>query len=801
MYKLFNKLVTLLICYFPLLIISFAVKASEQTFDQNLHVVAPLMPMPQNITKLHGQLQLSENLTIALPDIQKEALIPLVNSSLFASQFKQLNFSTIQKGTQNNLAGQLIINVAKLSSPYPELSVDESYQLNIDNEVIVLNSQTQFGMLHGLSTLSQLLHYTNEPYRLNNQIINDHPQYPWRGLLFDSVRHFLPIEDVKRTLRGLATAKMNVFHWHLTDDQGWRIELKSYPKLHKLSSNGQYYTQQQIKEIVAYAAKLGIRVVPEFDVPGHASAIVLAYPELSSGTTRQKIEHRWGVFKTLLDPSNPNVYTFVDDVVAELSTLFPDPYFHIGGDEVDAHDWQQNKKIQAFMIEKSLKDDGALHAYFNQRIAAILAKYHKKMIGWDEVLHPSLPKNTLVQSWRGHHSLENIITAGHDGLLSSGYYIDQPQWSSYHYRNHPNATKANITQALENIGRIAFNLKRFKGKDISGEVHVFSEENNKLGALIYIKNKGYFFATPQVFNHDNSQRAQLHNQYSVTIDTWMGPTKIQFDLKNNYSSNAFIGNTPYPLETKPLKVKTLAQINQILLEQQTKKTRGKIIGGEATIWSEMVTTDNLDVRIWPRLYVIGERFWSSDKLINEEYMYQRLPHASHYGEHIAGLLHKKQLEARLQHYAQKPTDIMPLLLFSRLIEPAHYYTLHHLAYLRSDYHQQASLDQLHDVLPVESLMLKQFDIDVKSYAVSCNNDKRKRLNNSLAYWKQALSTNKALFQTMTQWQDLYSEIILALKSYEQLDSLHQVKQINGSVTQVVASINQFKLAQNKCNKS
>lgn len=799
MYQLRNKLTTLLLCYLPL-ILSLNIKADEQTVVQTLHTAIPLMPMPQNITKLHGQLQLSENLTIALSAVQKEALMPLVKSSLFASQFKQLTFSTNQKGIQNNLAAQLVINVAKLSSPYPALSVDESYQLNIDNEIIMLNSQTQFGMLHGLATLSQLLHYTNEPYRLKNQIINDYPQYPWRGLLFDSVRHFLPIEDVKRTLRGLASAKMNVFHWHLTDDQGWRIELKSYPKLHQLASNDQHYTQKQIKEIVAYAAKLGIRVVPEFDVPGHASAIILAYPELGSGTTRQNIEHRWGVFKPLLDPSNPKVYTFVDEVVAELSTLFPDPYFHIGGDEVDPHDWQQNKKIQAFMVEKNLKDDGALHAYFNQRVATILAKYNKKMMGWDEVLHPSLPKNTLVQSWRGHHSLRNIINAGHDALLSSGYYIDQPQWSSYHYRNHPSKTKPIITPALTSKGRIAFNLKRFKGNDITGEVNIFSQENNQLNALVYIKNKGYFFATPQVLKNDKSEESKNHNRYSVTIDTWMGPTQLQFDLKNNYSTHAFLGNTPYPLETKPVETKTLAQINQILLDQQTKQTRGKILGGEATIWSEMVTTDNLDVRIWPRLYVIGERFWSSDKLIDEEYLYQRLPQVNDYAKQIIGLLHEKQLVTRLQRNTKKSADLVPLLLFSRLIEPAHYYTLHHLAYQRNEYHQQAPLDNLHDVLPVESLMLKEFDRDVKQYAATCDILKQNQLNSKLARWRQVLTANKALFQSIIQWQQLYKEVVVALKSYKQLDSLQQVKQINGTVTQVISSINQFKLAQGKCNK-
>jgi hexosaminidase len=804
--KLTRVCVSVFLCCLSVILLLTISQAAKALPDDALHKKAPLMPMPQSIVEFEGQLQLSENLTIALKQEQESTLTPLVNASLFSEQFKQLNFSTYQAHSQkprtNTLGAQLIINVAKLAASYPVLSVDESYQLNITKTTIELNSQTQFGMLHGLSTLSQLLYYAAKPLNLNQQVIKDHPQYPWRGLLFDSVRHFLPIEDVKRTLRGLASAKFNVFHWHLTDDQGWRIELISYPKLHQLASDGQYYSQQQIKEVVAYAAALGIRVIPEFDVPGHASSIVLAYPELGSGTVPKKMERHWGVFKPLLDPSNPKVYDFFDTVVTELGHLFPDPYLHIGGDEVETHDWQNSEKIKSFMLYNSLKDYNALQAYFNQRIATILAKHNKKMIGWDEVLHPSLPKTTLVQSWRGYHSLEDIRNSGHDGLLSSGFYIDQPQWSSYHYRNHPKVTKTNIAPALSSTGRVEFNLKRFKGSDIRGEINIFSQKNQQLGALIYIKNKGHFFAIPKKVNR---------TVYSVVIDTWMGPTQLQFDLNNELSSNAFIGNTPYPLITKPIEVLTLAQLNQILTAQQDENPTGKVLGGEATIWSEMVTTNNVDVRIWPRLYVIGERFWSSDQLTNEEYLYQRLPKVSQYGEHVVGLLHEKQLISRLSEYLlkkpNKPNDsvapsnrLNALLLFSRLIEPAHYYTLHHLAYQRSEYHQKAPLDNLHDVLPVESLLLKQFDMDVRQYGMSCQSKQLNSLNNTLTAWSQELSANKEQLVNIQQWRGIYKVIIEAFNARKQLDKVNEVVQINGTVTQIIASINKFKIQQKKCAK-
>ena len=394
-----------------------------------------LMPMPASVTNLDGQLQLtSSHLSVYLDEKYRSSSKLLFENAAFLKNFSSVTW-------QDKRSAQLKLEVAAWLDDIPRLDIDESYQLIISTEAITLKSQTQFGMLRGFATLNQLLFSANTPYQLNAMTINDAPTYPWRGLLFDSVRHFLPISDVKRTLRGLASAKMNVFHWHLTDDQGWRVALKSYPKLHQVASDGLFYTAEEIKDVVAYAASLGIRVVPEFDVPGHASSIVLAYPELGSGTKLDGIERRWGVFRPLLDPSNPNVYRFVEDVVKELTELFPDHYLHIGGDEIDDRDWQENTQIQLFMAKHKLSDTHALHAYFNQRVANIIAKYNRKMIGWDEVLHPNLPKQTLVQSWRGHHSLAAIQEAGFNGLLSSGFYIDQPQWTSYHYRNHPDPIK------------------------------------------------------------------------------------------------------------------------------------------------------------------------------------------------------------------------------------------------------------------------------------------------------------------------------------------------------------------------
>jgi hexosaminidase len=748
-----------------------------------------MMPMPATFQMLEGITTLNSTLAVYMPKDQQRLLQPLLTNSLFAEQFKRLSW--VDKSN-----AQLQIKVEILAAQLPYLDMDESYKLTIIDNAVTLNSVNQYGMLRGLASLSQLLFSADQPLQLANLSITDKPTYAWRGLLFDSARHFLPIKDVKRTLRGLASAKFNVFHWHLTDDQGWRVELNSYPKLHQLASDGLFYTQQQITDIVAYAASLGIRVVPEFDVPGHASSIVLAYPELGSGTTLSKMERHWGVFKPLLDPSNPKVYKFVDDVVAELAGLFPDPYLHIGGDEIDDSDWLANDKIQRYMAQNQLADTDALHAYFNQKVAKILAKYNKKMIGWDEVLHPSLPKNTLVQSWRGHHSLAAIREAGFDGLLSSGFYIDQPQWSSYHYRNHPvPPVKVKVTAKVL-MGSVDFTLTRLKGSPVTGQIDVFTAQDKRLQSRVAIKGKGQFISRDV---------QQTGDSFKVTLDIWMGPTTLSFRLQQTSNIDALVGNTPYALVAKPNITMTLDNLNAQLDQEQQRTQLGQVLGGEATIWSELITTDNIDTRIWPRLYAIGERLWSKTSLTDERDMYTRLAVMDHYAAEKVGLLHQQQFITRLKQasaglLSTSTSNLDALLTFSQLIEPAHYYTLHHLAFLRDEYHQKVPLDKLVNVLPVESLTLHRFDYAVGDYQQQCHDTQLARLQTQLLTWQQLLEDNQTLFLTVDEWQASYSAIIAAFQQKETLTRLQPVESFNGTIPQVIASINGLKQAQQHCNQ-
>jgi hexosaminidase len=244
----------------------------------------------------------------------------------------------------------------------------------------------------------------------------------------------MPVEVIKRNLEAMAAVKLNVLHWHLSEDQGFRVESKRYPKLQELGSNGDYYTQDQIRDIVSYARDLGIRVIPEFDMPGHSTAWFLGYPELASGPGPFAVGDR---NLSVMDPSKESTYDFLDGFIGEMTQLFPDPYFHIGGDEVSPRAWNQSESIQAFATEHGLKDAPAIQVYFNQRLLKILHKYGKTMVGWDEILVPGLPTDAVIQSWRGQKSLSEAAAKGYRGILSWGYYLDHLSPASFHYAVDP----------------------------------------------------------------------------------------------------------------------------------------------------------------------------------------------------------------------------------------------------------------------------------------------------------------------------------------------------------------------------
>ncbi len=435
---------------FALLLLSGMALASEPS-SQSAQL--NLLPLPASLLRHEGQLKLDSSFTIGTAgysDPRLEGAIVRLQQRIEGRTGIEITLGTAKSAQ----APILIIECAGHAPQYPKLDEDESYSLEIAAQHATLKASTVTGAMRGMETVLQLVSGDGGGYYLPLVTIEDKPRFAWRGLMIDVSRHWEPVEVIKRNIDGLAAVKMNVFHWHLTDDQGFRIESKRYPRLQEMGSDGLYYTQDQVREVIAYAADRGIRVLPEFDLPGHASSWFVGYPELASGPGPYHVERKFGIFDPVMDPTREETYKFLDGFLGEMAQLFPDEYLHIGGDENNGNQWKANPRIQEFMQKHGLKDTAALQAYFNLRVLKILQKHGKKMVGWDEVLTPDLPKDVIVQSWRGTESLAAGARLGYSGILSQPYYFDHMAPAEYFYANDPLPSNSGLTpeQAARVIG-------------------------------------------------------------------------------------------------------------------------------------------------------------------------------------------------------------------------------------------------------------------------------------------------------------------------------------------------------------
>jgi hexosaminidase len=403
-------------------------------------VMAPgqlnLMPVPSSVQTQTGRLPITGNFSVAVKNYADDRLRAGIARMRARLSGRTVLTLPVDLATDESTA-TLVVQCERAGDRIPSLSENESYSLEVTDKQARLVAPTVVGALRGLETFLQLLQADRDGYYLPAIKIQDQPRFPWRGLLIDVGRHYEPMEVLKRNLDAMAAVKLNVFHWHLTEDQGFRVESKKFPKLHSMGSDGLYYTQDQVREIIAYATDRGIRVMPEFDIPGHSTSWLVGHPELGSAPGPYKIERGAGIFEPALNPTRDQTYKFLDGFLGEMAALFPDAYMHIGGDENEGKQWDRNPQIQAFMKEKGIKDSHALQAYFNQQVLRILQKHGKKMIGWEEILHPDLPKDAVIHSWRGAASLAEAAKQGYNGILSAGYYIDLMFPASQHYRADP----------------------------------------------------------------------------------------------------------------------------------------------------------------------------------------------------------------------------------------------------------------------------------------------------------------------------------------------------------------------------
>jgi hexosaminidase len=394
-----------------------------------------LMPQPASLARGAGALRIDANFSLAFTG-HSEPRLRRAADRFFAQLARQTGLSRFAE-PKGNSGATLVVHTDHPSKDVQELGEDESYTLEVTSSGAKLDAASPLGVLHGLQTFLQLVEVTADGFAAPAVSIKDQPRFAWRGLLIDVGRHFIPADVLKRNLDGMEAVKMNVLHLHLSDNQGFRVESRKFPKLQEQGSEGFFYTQEELRDLIGYARDRGIRILPEFDMPGHSTSFFVGYPEIASGPGPYPLDRKWGVLDPAMNPTEEKTYKFLDDFIGEMAKLFPDQYFHIGGDEVNGKEWDANPKIQEYKKAHNLKSNEELQAYFSQRVQKIVTKHGKTAVGWDEIFVPGVPKDIMIHSWRGPQSLAAAAQLGYHGILSNGYYLDLGWTAARHYAVDP----------------------------------------------------------------------------------------------------------------------------------------------------------------------------------------------------------------------------------------------------------------------------------------------------------------------------------------------------------------------------
>ncbi len=417
-----------------------------------------IMPYPREVKTGPGKHRIDKDFIVMLSASKDDKIIEdAVNRFVVRLRARTLVTFQQERIVPNELGENAKLSITVKSKAVPSIGIDESYQIDINEKQISLNANTSIGALRGLETLLQLVSADEAGYYLPNLQINDTPRFKWRGMMVDVARHFLPVSILKKQIDAMAIVKLNVLHVHLSDDDGFRVESKLFPKLHELGSNGRYFTQTELKDLVKYASDRGIIIVPEFDVPGHTRSWLAGYPEFASQPGPYKPGPRFqfdanakqvDLMKAVMsgptptiDPTREEVYKFFDKFFGEMAPIFPSPYLHIGADENNGAAWNTNPKIAQFMKDKGMKDTHELQSYFVKRLYDLVKKNNRTTITWQEGYSEQLPKDIIVQAWiapggymKATPPLE-IAQKGNQVLISTGSYLDLFMPSHIHYIN------------------------------------------------------------------------------------------------------------------------------------------------------------------------------------------------------------------------------------------------------------------------------------------------------------------------------------------------------------------------------
>jgi hexosaminidase len=490
----------------------------------NLEQFPPLIPKPQQLEIKKGVFKITENTTLFF---EKEFTI----AGEFLVNYIQNGSTFLLKNTSEEKATIIIKKADSLPS--------EGYTLSVSNSDIIIKAKDASGAFYAIQTLRQLMPillekqkgFQQEYFSIPQVYIKDAPKFRYRGMHLDVGRHFFPKEFIKEYIANLAMLKMNYFHWHLTEDQGWRIEIKKYPKLTEIGAYreetlighyndapikydgkkyGGFYTQEDIKEIVAFAKKHQVTIIPEIEIPGHSQAAISAYPELGCSGEQVPVANTWGVFPDIYCP-NENTFVFLENVLTEVIDLFPGEYIHIGGDEAPKKYWKECDHCQKLIKDLDLKDEHGLQSYFISRIETFLNSKGKKIIGWDEILEGGLAPNATVMSWRGFQGAIDAAKEGHDVILTPGSHA----YFDHYQSNNPDEPLA--------IGGFLPLKKVYSFNPIPPELSK-EEEKHVLGA------QGNVW-TEYMNNEDQVEYMLFPRILAMSEVVWSGATK---DMETEY---------------------------------------------------------------------------------------------------------------------------------------------------------------------------------------------------------------------------------------------------------------------------
>ena len=677
-----------------------------------------MMPLPAKLVLTGGSYKLTTDFNVIIegssPRLEK-AKVRFLNT---LSEVTGFSFSGKGKGLRVVCPGE--------NSQYPQLGTDESYDLKVTSSGLVLEANTEFGVMHGLQTIIQLVGGSFIP----QLELKDKPRFPWRGIMIDVSRHWIPKQVILRNLDAMAAVKMNVLHIHLSDDQGFRLESTTFPLLHEIGSNGKYYTQDDMREIINHAADRGIRIVPEFDVPGHTKSWLMAYPELGSSAIPLAFGRSKGeeLFSVPLDPSNEQVYEFLDGFIGEMAELFPDKYFHIGGDEVSSKYWDENEEIRTFMANNNLADGHALQAYFNSRLNPIVKKYGKTMLGWEEILHPDLSTDVVIQSWTNQKTLFQGVQRGSQGILSAGYYLDHKLHAGKHYAIDPlNLPGAIDIKPDSDRWRMHDIVMDVPGGPMESKIVIFDRDNNNVFGYLALLDQRNAFQGGKIAGDELAftfitSFGELGFKATLDNDSIAGQISfglLRFDTNGRRSGGSDMPGTEMPrIEIiKPL----------------TEDEKARVLGVEAAMWSEVVSDITIDSRLWPRSAAIAEKLWSPQELtIDENDMYRRLPSISEQLE-LLNITHISYVDEIVASWGLSNSGPVKDLL--DVLEEAKYYNrLSIIINADEIYIPDLALNHVADAANPESRQGRAFNLLVEEYSINPGEESKTKIRQQLETW-------------------------------------------------------------------